>query len=161
MLQDGSTLGQRLGDAGSAVVLVMDPGDCFRCLGVLAEWLEWHRTGGRFRLLFSRQPTDLERRLLIVAGLRPEPFMATGTPPPEHAPMELVVQEGRLVCADSAGARRHEPAHCAATPPPPPAHPPTASTASRRPFDCPLLASAISPSCDLNRLWTTGGLRPA
>lgn len=102
VLDDGRTLGQLLGDSGTAVVLIMDPGDWFRCFSVLAEWLEWRRGGeGQFHLVFSRQPTALERRLLIVARLRPEPFVTTGTPSREHTPMELVFHDGRLVYADS------------------------------------------------------------
>ena len=100
-LADGRTLGQLVTDSVPTAVLVIDPGEFSRCLGVVAPWLEWRRSGaGHFLLLLSRPPDATERRILIAAGI---PFDGTITrdPRPDSTPMELVFLGGRVLHADA------------------------------------------------------------
>jgi hypothetical protein len=82
---------------GATAVLVVDPGRCLQCLGILAEWLERRRAGaGRFVVLLSRPPNPAERRILIGAGIPVDDTLARG-PATEDTPMELVLRDGRTV----------------------------------------------------------------
>ncbi len=99
-LADGRPLGELLMDSAPTAVLVVAPGECFQCLGIVAPWLEWRRGGaGRFLLLLSRPPDATERRILTAAGI---PFDGTiaQDPPPDSTPMELVFLGGRVLYAE-------------------------------------------------------------
>ena len=100
-LADGRPLGELVTDSAPTAVLVIDPGEFHRCLGIVAPWLEWRRSGaGHFLLLLSRPPDATERRILIAAGI---PFDGTiaRDPPPDSTPMELVFRGGGVLYADA------------------------------------------------------------
>lgn len=69
--ESGWALRDIVGSEDPVVVLVVDPGQCFTCYSVLAEWFDW-RDGhpDEFLLLFSRRPTSTERRSLQRLRLR-------------------------------------------------------------------------------------------
>lgn len=94
--------GRRLvdGDTALTVVLVMDPSEAFTCAAMLMDWLEWRRIEPqRFRLVFTRQPTQTEIRRLRAVRL---PVFGTLANGPRHGtPMEVVLHSGRVVFADS------------------------------------------------------------
>jgi len=101
-LADGRPLGELVTDSAPTAVLVIDPGEYSRCLGIVAPWLEWRRSGaGRFLLLLSRPPDATERRILIAAGI---PFDGTiaRDASPDSTPMELVFRGGRVLYTDAA-----------------------------------------------------------
>jgi len=100
-LADGRPLGELVTDSAPTAVLVIDPGEYSRCLGIVAPWLEWRRSGaGHFLLLLSRPPDATERRILIAAGI---PFDGTiaQDPLPDSTPMELVFCGGRVLYANA------------------------------------------------------------
>ena len=64
-LQGGGQLRGLIVRREPTVVVIANPGQSFECYSVLAEWLTWrndHRA--QFLLLYSRNPTDIEARLL-------------------------------------------------------------------------------------------------
>jgi hypothetical protein len=98
---DGRLLPELVSDSAPTAVLVIDPADYPRCLGVLAQWLDWRRSAaGRFLLLLSRSADATERRILIAAGIRFDGTITRG-PPPDSTPMELVFGGGRVLYADA------------------------------------------------------------
>jgi hypothetical protein len=100
-LAGGRPLGELVTDSAPTAVLVIDPGEYSRCLGIVAPWLEWRRSGaGRFLLLLSRPPDATERRILIAAGIRFDETIVRG-PPADSTPMELVFRGGRILYADA------------------------------------------------------------
>jgi hypothetical protein len=106
-------LGELVTDSAPTAVLVIDPGEYSRCLGIVAPWLEWRRSGaGRFLLLLSRPPDATERRILIAAGIRFDETIVRG-PPADSTPMELVFRGGRILYADAGlrGPRSSGPCH--------------------------------------------------
>lgn len=96
-LADGSSIGE-LARRGPIVLVLVDPGQWFRCLSVLAEWLEWERrSGADMRLLLSREPADRERRILLAAGIRTDGYL-TGVRIESHlTPIELVADTNGII----------------------------------------------------------------
>jgi len=91
---NGERLGNWVGDGVASAVLVIDPGECLQCFGILAEWLEYRNgTDRRAFLLYSRPPDSLERRILISSGIHADGTIERG-PPTGTTPMELVFLDG-------------------------------------------------------------------
>lgn len=92
-----------LHDDQPSVILVLDPSECFSCEGILADWLEWRRKHPeRFRLVFTRDPTDAEYRRTRLINLRVDGTLhPTSRPSTLHTPLELVLRDGQVVYADS------------------------------------------------------------
>lgn len=92
-LRDGRTLGQLVADADPAVVLLMDPAQCFSCTNLLAVWLDWrHQNPKSFALVLSRNPEPWELQRLAplpVSGVLERPLLDIGA-----LPMELVFSGG-------------------------------------------------------------------
>lgn len=87
-------------DASPTVVLAMDPAEVFTCSAMLMDWLEWRRAHPRrFRLVFTRPPTQAEVRRLRAVQLPLAGTLAAG--PRRGTPMEVVFHGGRVVYADS------------------------------------------------------------
>ena len=87
-------------DASPTVVLAMDPAEVFTCSAMLMDWLEWRRAHPeRFRLVFTRPPTQAEVRRLRAVRLPLAGTLAAG--PGRGTPMELVFHGGRVIYADS------------------------------------------------------------
>jgi hypothetical protein len=87
-------------DTGLVVVLAINPSDAFTCSAMLMEWLEWRRADPRrFRLVFTRAPTEAEARRLRAVRL---PLAGTLDNGPRHGtPMEVVFRDGRVIFSDS------------------------------------------------------------
>lgn len=96
-LAEGPSVAE-LARSGPVVLVVVDPGQWFRCLSVLAEWLEWERTSGAsMQLLLSREPADRERRILLAAGIRTDGYL-TGVRIESHlTPIELVADTSGII----------------------------------------------------------------
>ena len=89
----GETLGELVHDTDLAVVLVMDPAQCFSCANLLAVWLDWRREHpGEFDLVLSRQPKPWER--LRLAPLPISGFLSQPALDMSSTPMELVFSGG-------------------------------------------------------------------
>jgi len=96
-LSEGTSVGE-LVRGGPIVLVVVDPGQWFRCFSVLAEWLEWERTSGtNVHLLLSREPANSERRILLAAGIRTDGYL-TGVRIESHrTPIELVADTSGII----------------------------------------------------------------
>lgn len=64
-LEGGGRLGDLIPASRPVVVLIVDPGQCFSCYSLLAEWFAWRDDHlDQFLFLYSRHPTDVESRTL-------------------------------------------------------------------------------------------------
>ena len=95
-LQSGERVASAFGPGEVGVVLLVRPGDCFRCVNVVPSWMQWRRQHpDHVRLYLAAVPTSdeattLSRLRIQVDGLLAEPpGAATGS-----LPVELLVANG-------------------------------------------------------------------
>lgn len=82
---DGVQVGAVAGESGQHVILILDSAQCLSCFSPLSAWRTWGSDSGRsVILLLTRQPNDVERRKMRLAGIVEDgvlqPSKATGTP---------------------------------------------------------------------------------
>lgn len=76
-LESGRSLGDLVGIADTAVVLVYDPSDCFACSSVLGRWLDAkRRSPDRVFLVFTRSPQNIERDQLRLYRIQPDGILS-------------------------------------------------------------------------------------
>jgi hypothetical protein len=76
-LESGRSLGELVGVADTAVVLIYDPSDCFACSSVLGRWLDAkRRSPDRVFLVFTRSPRNVERDQLRLYRIQPDGILS-------------------------------------------------------------------------------------
>lgn len=99
---DGRPMQTLLTDGEPTVALVIDPGQCLQCLGIIAEWLDWNRRNpDRLLLVLSREPDETEKRILLAAGVPFSGALSRG-PSADSTPVELVFKDGKVIYMDAA-----------------------------------------------------------
>jgi hypothetical protein len=98
-LASGGTVADRKGEADRAVALLIRPSDVFTCGNHISRWLDWGREHpGRFLLVFSREPTEAERKQLRLFRIRPDATLVPSRAASRQAvPREYLISEGRVV----------------------------------------------------------------
>ena len=98
-LTSGGTLSDRAGAANRAVVLLIRPSDSFTCGNHISRWMDWgRRHPGRFLLVFSRAPTEAERKQLLLLRIRPDAVLASSRTASRGAtPYEYLISDSRVV----------------------------------------------------------------
>lgn len=97
-LADGGALYDVVGDSEPAAVLVIDPGACLQCTGILGEWLQLRHAGsGRFLVVYSRRATETERRILLTYSVPHDGTIVSGGPESAETPMEILFRSGHAV----------------------------------------------------------------
>lgn len=100
-LESGGTIAGMAPAQEQVVVLLVAPSDFFRCANHISRWLEWSRSHpGRFRLVYTRPPTEGEGRQLSPYRVRVDATLRrTRAEPPGGTPYELLLSRGNVVYA--------------------------------------------------------------
>ncbi len=83
----------------TAIALLADPSDCLSCDDVLRRWLEVRkRRPTQVRLIFTRRPTDSERKQLVLRRVYPDGVLdREGNGPGTSIPTALIWIGGRSI----------------------------------------------------------------
>lgn len=85
----------------SSVILLIRPSDSFTCGNHISRWQEWGRKHpGRFLLVFTREPTDRERKQLLLYRIRSDAVLAAGRASDKsRTPYEYLITNRRVARA--------------------------------------------------------------
>jgi hypothetical protein len=83
--------------ADFAVVILVDPAECFACISNLARWIHWERRHpDQFFLVFTRSPSPIEQRQIALFRLQPDAVLANADASRLTTPREFLVRRGAI-----------------------------------------------------------------
>lgn len=90
---EGRSVRQLAQGEGRHVVLILDPSECFTCYRGVAAWTSWAQEPGRHAvILLSRAPDPVERKGMLLAGVREDGILAQTLRLP--TPVQIYVDSG-------------------------------------------------------------------
>jgi hypothetical protein len=98
----GGTLVQHVSRQSPSVILLLDPADIVVCGNHISRWMEWDRRNpGRLSIVFTRAPSEADRRQLLLFRIKPDVVLGTSrgyTRIP--TPYEYLVVDGSVVLSE-------------------------------------------------------------
>lgn len=103
LLTDGRSIASLSENTVATAVLVFDPADCVTCARTLSEWTYAHQSDpARVKLVLSRSPNDMERRLLATLRISPTGVLAQESQQTERfSPKAFLFVNARLSQLDT------------------------------------------------------------